>query len=51
MAAPSPVEAFDAAPLGLRRSVIDTLMTVRLGPGVRGCKTFDPTSVYVEWRS
>ena len=42
LAADDPVAAFDAAPLMIRRSVIEALVTVRLGPAPRGRKAFDP---------
>lgn len=48
---PDPAEAFMAASLMGRRSVIDALCEVRLQRGTRGSKTFDPNTVRVEWRS
>lgn len=48
--APDPVAAFDAAPLMIRRSVIDALCTVTLHPGRHGSRTFDPESVVIEWK-
>ena len=44
------MEAFDAASLMVRRRVIDALLDVRLKPGKRGCKTFDPDSVILTWK-
>ena len=45
-----PVEAFDTASLMIRRRVIDALLDVRLKPGKRGSKTFDPDSVILTWK-
>lgn len=42
LAADDPVAAFDAAPLMIRRAVIEALVTVRVGPAPRGRKAFDP---------
>ena len=50
LAAPDPAEAFMAASLMGRRSVIDTLCEVKLQRGTRGSKTFDPNTVGVDWR-
>ena len=50
LGAPDPVEAFDAASLMVRRRVIDALLDVRLKPGKRGSKTFDPDSVILTWK-
>lgn len=50
LGAPDPVEAFDSASLMVRRRVIDALLDVRLKPGKRGCKTFDPDSVILTWK-
>ncbi|MEQ4207910.1 recombinase family protein [Actinopolymorpha sp. B9G3] len=49
--APNPIAAFDAAPLMIRRNVIDALCTVKLYPTARGRKTFDPTSVRITPKS
>lgn len=46
-----PSGAFDAAPLMIRRSVIDLLMTVTLARAPRGRKGFSPDSVTIEWRT
>ena len=43
-------EAFDTASLMIRRRVIDALLDVRLKPGKRGSKTFDPDSVILTWK-
>lgn len=51
LTAPDPVAAFDNASLGVQRSVISTLITVRLLRGVRGRRTFDPDSVEITWNS
>lgn len=48
LAAPDPQAAFDAAPLMIRRAVVDTLCTVRLLRAPRGRKTFDPETVKIE---
>jgi DNA invertase Pin-like site-specific DNA recombinase len=50
LAAPDPVQAFDAASLDVQRATVDMLMRVTLLPGKRGRKGFDPDSVMVEWR-
>jgi site-specific DNA recombinase len=50
LAAVAPVAEFDAAPLMIRRAVIDALCTVRLHPAPHGRKTFDPESVTIEWK-
>lgn len=49
LGAPDPVAAFDGAPLGTRRAVMDLLCTVTLLPAQRGHK-FDPETVQIEWR-
>lgn len=51
LAAPDPVAAFLSAGLMSQRSVIDALCVVRLRRGARGSKTFDPSTVRVEWRA
>lgn len=45
-----PASAFDQAPLGTRRGILDTLATVTLLPAPRGHK-FDPDTVRIEWRA
>lgn len=45
-----PVAAFDVAPLGVQRSVLSSLATVRLLPAERGHK-FDPRTVQILWRT
>ncbi|UJW35177.1 recombinase family protein [Saccharothrix sp. AJ9571] len=50
LSAVDPVAAFDAAPLMIRRNVVDALCSVKLSPTPRGRKTFDPNSVDVVWR-
>jgi site-specific DNA recombinase len=42
LGAADPVAAFDAAPLMIRRAVVEALVIVRVGPAPRGRKTFDP---------
>lgn len=49
--AADPVAAFDAAPLMIRRNVIDALCAVTLYPAPRGRKTFDPGTVDIAWRA
>jgi|GEM_PF-6232735 len=46
----NPAEAFRAASLGVKRQVIDTLVTVTLYLQPRGRRGFDPDSVTFEWR-
>jgi len=48
--AADPVAAFDAAPLMIRRSVVNALCVVSLSPTPRGRKTFDSMSVIIDWR-
>lgn len=48
--APDPVAEFDAAPLMIRRSVLDALCVVRLTSAPRGFRTFDPSTVEIEWK-
>ncbi len=50
LAAPDPAEAFLAASLMGRRSIIGALCEVRLRRGTRGSKTFDSNTVGIEWR-
>lgn len=47
--AENPVAAFDAAPLMIKRTVLDALCTVVLHPAPRGRKGFDPASVSFRW--
>jgi DNA invertase Pin-like site-specific DNA recombinase len=47
--APDPVSAFDAAPLGTRRAVVDALASITLQPASRGYK-FDPRTVEITWK-
>lgn len=42
--------AWEKLDVDQRRRLIDTLMTVTLLPAPRGRKTFDPTTVRIEWR-
>ncbi len=46
-----PAASFDAAPLMIRRSVIDLLMRVRLLSAPQGRRGFDPKTVTIEWRT
>jgi hypothetical protein len=46
----APARAFTEASLGVKRSIIDALVTVTLLPGKRGVKGFDPDSVRIEWK-
>lgn len=48
--APDPVAAYTEADLMGRRGVLDLLMTVRLLPGTRYLRTFDPETVQIEWK-
>lgn len=50
LTAPDPVAAFDRAPLGTQRAVLDALATVTLHPTRRGHK-FDPETVTITPRS
>jgi hypothetical protein len=50
LSAHNPAQAFTEATLGVKRAVIDALMTVTLLPGTRGKKGFDPDSVVIEWK-
>lgn len=49
IAAPDPAAAFDSAPLGTRREVVGTLVTVRLFKTDRGRK-FKPETVDIGWK-
>jgi site-specific DNA recombinase len=49
VAARDPVAAFDGAPLGTQRAVLDFFCTVRLDPARRGYK-FDAESVRIDWK-
>jgi site-specific DNA recombinase len=42
--------AFDAAPLGVQRVLIDALMSVTLLPVKQGIKGFNPDTVTIDWR-
>lgn len=46
-----PAQAFLDAPMPQRRTLIDTLMTVKLKKVARGRRGFDPASVVIEWKS
>lgn len=46
-----PALAFQEADLGDRRAVLEQLVTVRLHPGHRYSRTFDPDTVEILWRS
>ena len=50
LTAADPVTAFDGASLMVRRAVLDALCEVRLLPGRRGHKLFDPDTVRIDWR-
>lgn len=50
LSAEKPREAFDQADLAMRRSVIDVLCEVKLLSHPRGHKTFDPSTVIIDWR-
>lgn len=50
LGAPDPASAYDESGLMARRAALDLLMTVRLLPGQRYSRTFDPTSVQIGWR-
>jgi DNA invertase Pin-like site-specific DNA recombinase len=50
LSAHNPAQAFTEATLGVKRAVIDALMTVTLLPVPRGKKGFDPDSVVIEWK-
>jgi site-specific DNA recombinase len=48
--APDPAAAYGDADLMTRRAVLDLLLVVRLLPGHRYSRTFDPETVLVEWK-
>ena len=48
--APDPAQAFLDAPLAAQRAVIDLLAIVRVRKGMRYSRTFDPSTVAVEWK-
>jgi site-specific DNA recombinase len=41
---------WDSLSLGRQRAVLDSLMSVTLGPGRKGAKTFDESRVVITWR-
>ena len=51
LSAPDPGEAFRSADLIAKRSVVDVLMTVRLHPGHRYSRRFDPSTISVTWKA
>lgn len=42
--------AWDALPINIQRQLIDHLMAVWIDRPVRGARSFDPTTVRIEWR-
>jgi uncharacterized protein with ACT and thioredoxin-like domain len=50
MGSSAPAESFTNATLGVRRVIIDSLVTVSLLHTKRGKKGFDPDSVVIEWK-
>jgi site-specific DNA recombinase len=46
-----PVAAFDAAPLGIKRAVLELFLTVRLLPAPRGRRGLDPETVKITWQA
>lgn len=50
LGAASPVAAYKAADLMTRRAVVDFFMVVKLHPGHRYSRTFDPETVAIRWR-
>jgi site-specific DNA recombinase len=48
LTAPDPVAAFEAAPLGVQRTVLNFLFTVHLDPAPRGYK-FEAETVRIKW--
>ncbi len=51
LASSTPGDAFLAAPLGIRRTILDEFLEVRLHAAPRGRRTFDPSTVELIWRS
>lgn len=49
--APDPAAAYAAADLMTRRAILDLLLVVRLLPGHRYSRTFDPETVHVDWKA
>ena len=49
--APDPAEAYRSADLMTKRAVLEFFMVVRLRPGHRYSRMFDPETVYVEWKA
>ena len=45
-----PAEAFLSATMPAQRTLIDTLMTVRLKKAPRGIKGFNPETASIEWK-
>jgi hypothetical protein len=48
--AEDPCEAYVGADLMTKRTVVDMLLTIRLLPGHRYSRTFDPETVKIEWK-
>ena len=49
-AGPSAATAWKAAPLDIKRAIVDALMTVTLHPVGPGRRRFDPSTVEIRWR-
>lgn len=43
-------EWFQEADLEIKRRIISSLMTIRVGPGKRGAKSFDPRRMQITWK-
>lgn len=50
LASGNPLRTFDEGTLALRRTLIDGLAVVTLFSAPRGIKTFDPSSVKIDWK-
>jgi DNA invertase Pin-like site-specific DNA recombinase len=50
LGAPDPATAYESSDLATRRAVLDFLMVVKLRPGHRYSRTFDPETVAISWR-
>ncbi len=50
LTAPSPADAYRSSSLMIRRTTVEYLAEVTLHPAPRGSRTFDPSSVQIEWK-
>jgi len=51
LGSPDPAATFLALGVMQQRAAIAALATVKLFPGTRGSRTFDPDTVQIDWRA